>query len=151
MKTGLIIPAILLLCPAADDPKSDAVKKEYARFDGTWKFESIEVDGKLMPNQNVEGFTLVLNGDQWSLVQGSVRRGGAYTVNLDKKPKQLDIIWTDGPEKGEKQLGIYELTKDTYKVCVGMPGIPRPTEFVSKPGSGRILEVLKREKRQNSK
>jgi hypothetical protein len=26
------------------------------------------------------------------------------------------------------------------------PGLPRPTEFVSKPESGHIIQVLKREK-----
>jgi uncharacterized protein (TIGR03067 family) len=146
VNTILMISAIVLLYPGTDEPKNEAVKQEYARFDGTWKFESVEFEGKTMPIQNFSGMTLVLKGDRWTLVQGSQKASGTYTVDPDKKPKQLDTVWTEGMEKGQKQLGIYELTDDTYKVCMGMPGKPRPTEFVSKPGSGHFLEVLKRVK-----
>jgi hypothetical protein len=44
-------------------------------------------------------------------------------------------------------LGIYELDGDTYKLCGDMQGKSRPTEFAVKPGSGFVLEVLKREKK----
>ena len=42
-------------------------------------------------------------------------------------------------------MAIYELTDDTYKVSIGMPGKPRPTSFTSKPGSGNGFQILKRD------
>ncbi len=42
--------------------------------------------------------------------------------------------------------GICALTGETLKVCLGLRGKERPTEFESKPDSGRILFVFQREK-----
>jgi len=72
--------------------------------------------------------------------------GRARMVDVAKKPKQLDITFTDGPDKGKTTLAIYELEDDTYKVCIDVGEKGRPTEFASKKGSGHVLQVLKREK-----
>jgi uncharacterized protein (TIGR03067 family) len=71
---------------------------------------------------------------------------GTFKLDLSKKPKEIDVVFTEGPEKGKTSLGIYELEGDVYKVCIGLTGKKRPTEFISKPGSGHVLEVLKRQK-----
>lgn len=42
--------------------------------------------------------------------------------------------------------GIYELDGDLLMVCNASPGEGRPTEFVSKSGSGLTLQFLKRSK-----
>jgi hypothetical protein len=49
------------------------------------------------------------------------------------------------PEK--TKLGIYEIDGTVYKYCLAPAGKPRPTEFVSKKGSGHSLGVSKREKK----
>jgi hypothetical protein len=43
-------------------------------------------------------------------------------------------------------LGIYHLVGDTYTACIGCPGAEWPSEFASRPGSGHVLEVLRRQK-----
>jgi hypothetical protein len=53
-----------------------------------------------------------------------------------QKPKTIDYDMTGGFTKGEKQLGIYEVDRDTFKSCFGEPGAERPTDFTSKPGDG---------------
>ena len=45
-------------------------------------------------------------------------------------------------------LGIYELESDSYKICFASAGKPRPSEFASNPGSGYILQVWERKKKQ---
>jgi uncharacterized protein (TIGR03067 family) len=67
-------------------------------------------------------------------------------VHPSAHPKTIDVTFTEGPEKGKSSYGIYELEGDTYRVCIGLTGKPRPTDFASTPGSGHVLEVLKREK-----
>ena len=62
-----------------------------------------------------------------------------------KKPKTIDYDVIDGPTKGKKQLGIYELEGDTVKFCFAKPDSERPTDF--KPGEGRTSSVWKREKK----
>jgi uncharacterized protein (TIGR03067 family) len=132
-------------CVAADKP-SDAVQKEYQRLEGTWQFVSIEMEGKQIPAQFFKGSSLILHGDQCTMKDSAATYHGTYTLDVTRTPKELDVNFTDGPEKGKKALGIYELEGDTYRVCLGLTGKSRPTEFASKPGSGHVLEVLKREK-----
>jgi uncharacterized protein (TIGR03067 family) len=134
-----------LILVAADD--KDEVKKEIERFQGTWVFESVNVEGEAAPAESLKGAKLVIKGDKFTAHEGKEELHGTFKVDPSKKPKTLDVTFSDGPDKGKTMQGIYELTGDTYKVCIGMPGKERPKEFVSKKGSGHVLEVLKREKK----
>jgi uncharacterized protein (TIGR03067 family) len=131
----------------AEASKQDAARKELAKFDGTWRFVSIEMEGAKVPAEQVKkSGNMVIHGNQFSLKAGDVTYRGTFKVDLSAKLKRIDITFTGGPEKGQTLLGIYELEGDTYKVCLGMPGKPRPKAFAAKAGSGHVLEVLKREK-----
>jgi uncharacterized protein (TIGR03067 family) len=131
---------------AADDAGDDKVRKEYALFEGTWKIVSIEMGGKNLPENVFRKSRLVLEGNRFTQTEGKVTYKGTYKVDLDKTPKQIDITFTEGPEKGKTIHGIYELDADVYKLCIGLAGKGRPAEFSSKPGSGQALEVLRRDK-----
>ncbi len=65
------------------------------------------------------------------------------TIDPSKKPKTIDYDVIDGPTKGKRHLGIYELDGDTFKSCFGAPGAERPTDFTSKPGDGRTSTVTR--------
>src|SRR5260370_38546709 len=78
----------------------EATEKEYARFEGAWKFVSLEVGGKKLPLESLKDYRLVLKGDHFEMSTGDGVAKGTYKVNLQTKPKQLDIAFTDGPEKG---------------------------------------------------
>ena len=67
-------------------------------------------------------------------------------IDPSKKPKTIDYEVTDGPTKGKKHWGIYELDGDTLKSCFGAPGAERPTDYTSKPGDKRTSTVWKRAK-----
>jgi len=132
---------VVAVAPAAR-AEEDPAAKEYARFEGTWKFASVEAEGQKLPEAQFKDSRLVLKGRSFTFTEA----GATYKVDLGKSPKQIDITFLEGPEKGKTMLGIYELEGDTYKVCLGLTGKSRPTAFVSKPGSGHVLEVLKRVK-----
>jgi uncharacterized protein (TIGR03067 family) len=136
---GLVLVASLFV---ADD-----ANKEYDRFEGTWKFVSIEVEGMKVPEDMIKGQRLNCKGTQFTAEGMGEAFKGTFKVDASKKPKTIDVHFTEGPEKGNTLLGIYELEGDVYKVCLGTPGKSRPTEFVSKPGSGHVLEILHREKK----
>jgi uncharacterized protein (TIGR03067 family) len=70
-----------------------------------------------------------------------------FSIDPSKKPKTIDYQVSDGPTKGQKHLGIYELSGDTLKSCFGAHGSEHPIDFTSKPGDRRTLFVWKREKR----
>jgi uncharacterized protein (TIGR03067 family) len=143
---GLIILAVAFLL-AADDA-DDQVKKELARFEGTWKWVSVEMEKMKLEADALEHPRLKLMGDKFTVTEeNNATFGGTFKVDPSKKPKTIDVTITDGPEKGKTYLGIYELEGDTYKVCTDPEGKSRPREFSVKPGSGHVLEVLKREKK----
>jgi uncharacterized protein (TIGR03067 family) len=147
MGSGALAVGLLVVAGAvaADTTDAEAAKKEYARFEGTWKFVSIEVGGEKTPENSFEKSRLILEGSHFTLREGGGAYKGTFTFDLTTKPKQIDITFTEGPEKGKTSRGIYELDGDTYKICISVSGKDRPTAFVSKPGSGHILEVLHRE------
>jgi uncharacterized protein (TIGR03067 family) len=123
-----------------------AIEDELKRFTATWRFVSIEAEGDQIPEEVFRKDTLVLKGKQFaSYVAGKVVHG-VFTIDPTVTPKTIDITFTEGPGKGHSQKGIYELDGDTQKICIALPEKPRPTEFASKPGSGHVVEVLKREK-----
>jgi len=142
---SLALAAGLLL--AADNPAEEAVKKELEKFEGTWRYVAMEIEGAKAEEKDYKDYKLILKGDQFTTTDGKETFHGSFKVEPTQKPKKINVLFTDGPEKGQTALGIYELEGDTYKVCIAFPGKDRPTEFVSKPGSGHVLETLKREKR----
>jgi uncharacterized protein (TIGR03067 family) len=127
-----------------DSDKESAIRAELGRFEGSWRFDSVVAEGRLVPGDGFQGARLVLKGDRFTMIEPNATYGGTYTVDPTARPKTVDTTFTEGPEKGKSCYGIYELDGDTYIVCMGLTGRPRPTAFVSSPGSGHVLEVLKR-------
>jgi len=142
----LLVVGVVFLLVAGD--AQDEVKKELARFEGTWKWVSIEMEKMKLSADALEHPRLKLMGDKFSVTEeNNATFGGTFKVDPSKKPKTIDVTFGDGPEKGKTALGIYELEGDTYKVITDPAGKSRPTEFAVKPGSGHVLQVLKREKK----
>ena len=146
MKRQVLVVLAVALLMGAEKPKEDAAKKDFAKFEGTWEIVSMEVEGMKLPEEQFKDAPLVLKGDQFTMKHGDIVYKGTFKLDVAKKPKELDITYTEGPEKGKTLLAIYDLQGDTYKVCIDVEGKGRPTEFASKKGSGHVLQVLKREK-----
>jgi uncharacterized protein (TIGR03067 family) len=123
-----------------------AVRDELGRFEATWKFVSINVEGRRIAAERFGDDRLVLKGKQFTTTVGGMTTEGIFKIDPTAKPKAIDITFTDGPGKDMTQKGIYELDGDTQKICWAAPGKPRPTEFDAKPRSGRILQVLEKVK-----
>ena len=139
------------LLSSAEEPPGSGAKQTLDALQGRWTMVSFEVNGESLPEEQVKTGSLVVEQDLYKPTLGE--RRASFSIQLDPAPdpKAIDFTFTEGPEKGKAALGIYELTADTYKVCIGMAGKPRPKAFVSKPGSGHVLEVLKREKDEPKK
>jgi uncharacterized protein (TIGR03067 family) len=134
------------LSVAADDAKKDPLDEEYAKFEGTWQIVSLEVDAMRIPAETIKESRLIIKGKEFTMKEKIATYKGAFTIDPGKKPKTIDLKFTEGPEKGNTSLGIYELDGDDFKLCLTITAKDRPTEFASKAKSGLGLEVLKREK-----
>jgi uncharacterized protein (TIGR03067 family) len=129
-----------------EDPKEKTIRDELIRFGGTWIFTEVTVEGEKAADDILAGNRLILQGDQFISRHGSQTQRGHYKIDPSRSPKTIDVIFSEGHDKGKTLLGIYELSADIYKVCLNMDDQSRPKEFASKPGSKRVFEVLKREK-----
>jgi uncharacterized protein (TIGR03067 family) len=141
-----LVPAASSGAGARADDKAD-IAKELKKFEGAWTFESVETGGKELPLAQFKGMTVVFEGDKYAVKKGDeVVEAATQKIDPSKLPKTIDVVVTEGPNKGMVIVGIYEISADTLKVCFDPEGKKRPTEF--KTGSGaQTLVVHRRVKR----
>ncbi len=139
---ALVILTATLLGPA-DTPRGDVVKKELEKFQGTWKYVSMDVEGKQQPGEVVK-FTLIIKGDQWTVWAGQkIVAQARIKLDPNRKPRTIDLTSTLDADKGRLIRGIYSLEGDRLTMCDrGADRGERPTTFVTRPGSGLVLVVL---------
>ncbi len=114
-------------------------------LDGKWVVVSAERDGKA--DDNLKGAVRVNAGGKYTVTPKDGKPiPGAFKVDATKKPRTMDMMPEEGRYKGKTLLGVYEVDGDTLKVCFAEPGKDRPTEFISKAGSGHVLVLHKRVK-----
>ena len=125
---------------------NDEAKKGLALLEGVWKFASVEVEGKKQAGLPFETNKMVLGRDgRTIIVQGPRITRGSLKVDPAQTPKHYDTTVPQGPGKTQQIPGIYELERDTLKVCMPLRDPVRPTELASKPDSGHILFVFERQ------
>ena len=121
----------------------ERMKTDIETLQGTWNVVSLEMDGQKYP---AVGAQIAVKGGRFTSLNMGAEYSGTMTVDESANPRTFDLLFDTGPEKGNRSLGIYELDGDTWKLCLGLTGKTRPTKFVSAPGSGHALEILKRER-----
>ena len=139
----ILVLSVVLLA-GADPGKLNA--KELEPFQGTWKIAALEVEGNKLDIDDFKETRLTIKGDAFTMATAGATYKGTFKIDSAKKPKSIDMSYTDGPEKGKTSLGIYEIDGDTWKICIGLTGKERPKEFATKADTGHALEVLKRDK-----
>jgi len=145
----LMIAAVGLLIGACsrEEPAPAAPKTDLDRFQGTWYLVMAMQDGKALPEDKVKETTIIFKGDTFRFpgsAEYATSKSGTIKLDENKTPKEMDAISTEK----EVMLGIYAVEENGYKVCFAPPGKPRPTDMGSAPGSGYILQVWAREKKQ---
>ncbi|HXG12536.1 MAG TPA: TIGR03067 domain-containing protein [Gemmataceae bacterium] len=145
MKTKVLMVLAVGLLLAADD-KEDAARKELEKLQGTWEMAALEVEGQPVPAEKLQGTTLLIKGDRYIVKVKDQTYETIITLDPTKKPKTIDMVFLDGPNKDKVHRGIYELEGDTFKLCRGLgPDRERPTEFATWPDTGVFLVVWKRQ------
>ena len=147
MKTRLLMMAVLGLLLAACNRQAPTPETDLDRLQGTWYLDAAMQDGNTLPKDKAKQTTIVFEGDTFrfpGLAEYATSKAGTIKLDETKTPKQMDAISTEK----EVMLGIYALDAGGYRVCFAPAGKPRPTEFSSTPGSGQILQVWERQKKQ---
>jgi uncharacterized protein (TIGR03067 family) len=138
----LALAAVLLV--AAPVPKGDPVTEELKKFQGRWKLTAAEFNGQPADPEHVKTAGMVIEGDQFTMRIGNETQKGKFTVDPGKKPRTIDVEFTEGMLAGTKVRGIYEIEGDTRKSCFTEPGNDRPTDFTG--GQRKYVWVWKRDK-----
>jgi uncharacterized protein (TIGR03067 family) len=135
---------LLITC----DSKDDLVQKDLSKFQGVWTLIALEQDGKKRPQEQAEKIKLTIQGNKFILRKDSVVVSqGTFTLDPNRKPKEIDETITAGPNKGKVFVAIYEIDDKHHRICFAAAGKERPTAFSSPAGSGRLLQVWRRDKK----
>jgi uncharacterized protein (TIGR03067 family) len=134
-----------------DDKKSKprAAANDIAKLQGEWAMKSGVADGFELPEDMARNFKRICKGNELSVMNGDqLIMKANITIDQTKSPKTIDYEVIEGPTKGNKHLGIYELNGDTFKSCFGAPDAPRPKEFKSESGDRQTFSIWNRAKSQ---
>lgn len=127
------------------DDVSQAIKKDKASLQGTWKVASSISKGVKAPPEEI---FLIFRGDAILVREdGKTAENFSFVLDPSKKPKEIDLTIKVGAQKGRVDRGIYQLDGDTLRICIqSNKDAPRPSEFTSPRDSELWLVILQRTK-----
>ena len=135
-----ILVLIALKASLADRATADALQNDFTRMQGPWTLYYMEQDGSsYLPGGSVQ---MIVQGNQFVVAPGTPGATlGQFAQQELFWPRQIDYMPLTGSNAGQVYLGIYDVIGSVQRVCFAQPGQPRPTDFNTFPGSGRVLNV----------
>ncbi len=108
-------------------------------LDGKWIPIEAEMGGNKMAAGALSSFELAIRNGTYE-VPGDVGK-----IELkDGDPPAMDVIGTDGPNKGKTYPAIYRLDEDLLTICYDLSGKERPKAFATEAGTKQFLVKYKR-------
>src|SRR5579859_4959063 len=114
MMRTLVAATVVLILSAANAWGRDN-KEDQKVLEGAWQPVSGEQAGEKFPEDVLKTIKLVIKDGKFTVTVGDKPDKGTLTLDATKKPKEMDIVGTEGPSKDKKILAIYEVTDDTLK------------------------------------
>ena len=107
---------------------------------------ALEVDGKDVGVNKVQGTVLTIKGDKYTVKSKNTTISCVIRLDPKKDPPTIDMVFTD-PATGEKtHKGIYKLRDDTFQICRGLGAEqPRPEQLATWPNTGYFVVTWKRQ------
>jgi uncharacterized protein (TIGR03067 family) len=148
----ILLSFLAVMLAASDQPADEASKKDVERMQGDWALTSLIREGERFPDDDAQALFRTIKGNEYTLYRfNKVIGRGTWVLDATKTPKTIDFqpVAPAGQTGGtlKPSLAIYEFEDEKLKICVALPGRDRPTEFISKPGSGLNVGVWEREKK----
>jgi RNA polymerase sigma factor (sigma-70 family) len=131
---GRTAPAVAMV--AQDKAKSDKAKSDKDKLQGTWVTVTGERLGVGLDGAQLKTWVLGFDEDRFTRGEGGDRVEGTFKIDADRKPKEIDLVFS-----GHTFLGIYELKGDTLTLVFRLN--ERPTEFNSKDATLLVCEKKK--------
>ena len=128
-------------------PKPKPKRQDIDLLQGTWSVTSLEMNGQATPAEILESARMVVAGNRFTSLGMGADYQGVLELDATTSPRQCTMKFDAGPEKGNTNLGIYELDGDSWRICLATHGAVRPASFDSRSGDGFALETLTRGER----
>ena len=121
--------------PALATVAQDKAKSDKDKLQGTWIAMNGQRHGVDFDEAQLKNWVLVFDDERF-IRDGGERVEGTFKIDPDKKPKEIDLVFS-----GHTFLGIYELKGDTLKLVLKLK--ERPTEFNSNDATLLVCEKKK--------
>jgi uncharacterized protein (TIGR03067 family) len=157
LRVGALMGILTMTTQVMADPPATTPAGDLGKLQGYWKPLHCELEGKgQMPPEVMTQVTVVFDKSEYFLYfkdskldkdgKPIILRLALANVALDEStnPRSITFEFADGPLKGKKSHGIYELAGNQLKMCYGSAEKPKPTKFESPTGSGLFLETWAR-------
>jgi uncharacterized protein (TIGR03067 family) len=112
-------------------------------IEGIWVPISAELNGRPFPDEILKTIQLSIKGNDYVVNVGGVVDHGYIILDTTKIPMTMDIVGTEGPNKGKTIPAIYKVENRLLIICYDLDGHNRPVEFKSKPQSQLFLATYK--------
>lgn len=113
---------------------------------GTWRPVVAQLGEVKFPDETLKSMKLELTEGKYLVTVGQAIDEGTCKVDASSPLKTLEIVGTDGPNKGKTFLAIYELSEGELRVCYDLTGKAHPTEFKTGGVPTRFLVTYRRDK-----
>lgn len=121
--------------PPADLPATPAPELE-----GEWAMLSCVQNGEPMPQAWLKFGKRTAVGNLLTVTMNKqVMLKVFFSVDRTKEPKEIDYVIAAGPQAGQHQYGIYELKGGKLTTAIAALGNPRPKDFSSAVGDGKLV------------
>ena len=139
MRSATAVTIFLLACGVSEADDSTDMQ-------GVWLPVEAALGMQQLPRDTLRSMRLKIAGGQYEVVVGNEADRGRLNLDATLTPKALDIVGTEGPNKGKTILGVYELTGDTLRICYNLAGDTRPRDFNPRGEAGLFVVIYKRVK-----
>jgi uncharacterized protein (TIGR03067 family) len=119
---------------------------------GVWAATSVESDGNVFTLDQLKSIaaklTFTITKDKITAPLNGANEL-SYELGAETTPKTIDTVDLNGPHKGERRKGIYELKGDVLRLSMAGKDAPRPQRFATKPGeegNGEMVITFQRKK-----
>lgn len=135
---------LLMLAQPAGEAKA---KKDLEWMQGNWVIQSLEINGKEVGVQQLEGTVLTVKGDEYhTKIKDKQLFGFRLTLDANQDPRALDMTSLKPGEMDKVHKAIYVVDKDTFKMCRGLnPDQARPNQFATWPDTNYFVVTWKRQ------
>jgi uncharacterized protein (TIGR03067 family) len=115
---------------AVPSAKEEAARKEAERLQGTWERVVVRGFNRYGPDPND---ILTFRGNRFGVKEkGKVTLAGTFEiVDAAARPKQMDLICTEGQYKGKRLRGAYGIGGDHLEICTDSGDDQRPKGLTS--------------------